>query len=98
MDDSNYYSRTLNFPIYGNKEIEVVYTNDPAEVQRVVDMYQGWLKEEEHKFVGLDMEYTWGRMDDKRMAVIQLGLRRHVLVFHCAWYENQIPSIFLSIH
>jgi hypothetical protein len=43
-------------------------------------MYKQWIDSGDDKFMGLDMEYTCHK--EKKMAVLQLVMRRHVLVFH----------------
>ena len=49
-------------------------------------MYEQWLREDEHKFVGLDLEYTKEDPDvDNDLAVVQLAMRTHVLVYHYSW-------------
>ena len=44
-------------------------------------MYKGLLAGEEEKFIGLDFEYMDGIKYKEEVAVVQLGLRLHVLVF-----------------
>ena len=49
-------------------------------------MYEQWLQEDEHKFVGLDLKYT--KEDppyNNDLAVVQLAMRTHVLVYHYCW-------------
>ena len=83
MDDREYFSETLTVDVHGEQTIEATYTNDPAEVQRVLDMYKLWIAEGEEKIMGLDMEYTSHKCyNQKKIAVLQLAFRRHVLVFH----------------
>ena len=38
--------------------LEVVYTNDPRTMERIIKKYEEWLKEEKNKFIVLDLEYT----------------------------------------
>ena len=59
-------------------EITVVYTNDEREVVRTLHTYRGLLARDEHKFIRLDFEYT---SDQHEVAVVQLALRKHILVF-----------------
>ena len=76
-------SRSLSIPI---KKIDVVYTNDSTEVEKVLQRYQGsWIRLYE-MFVGMDFEYTNERNTEK-VDVVQLGLRDEVLVFHCSRYH-----------
>ena len=82
--------------VHGNQKIEAVYTNDPAELERVLDMYQKWFAAGDPKIMGLDMEFTSDRaLKDKRMAVIQLAMRHHVLVYQYARYEQTWPRMLL---
>ena len=60
-------------------ELDVVYTNDIAEVERTIEMYKGLLAGQEEKLIGLDFEYTDGIKYKEEVAVVQLGLRLHVL-------------------
>ena len=62
-------------------DIDVVYTNDVHVVTETLHMYAGLLKGETHKYMGLDLEYTNEDDDDKHVAVVQLAMRKHVLVF-----------------
>jgi hypothetical protein len=64
---------------HGATTLDVVYTNDVETVDRILDMYEKWLTEEKHKFLGLDIEYTSNRCC---IAVFQLTMRKHVLIFH----------------
>lgn len=93
MDDSKYFSYSTSVDVHGGQAIQVTYTNDPAEVQRVLDMYKQWIDSGDDKFMGLDMEYTCHKA--KKMAVLQLAMRRHVLVFHYSWYEKHFRICFL---
>ena len=90
MVDSKYFSSTIPIPVHGGKFIQAVYTNDPAEVHRVIDMFQQWLVEEDVKFVGLDMEYS---KDHQKLAVMQIAMRDHVLLFHF----SRFGSVFLFL-
>ena len=40
MNAKGYFSRSLQVVIHGEQTIDVTYTNDLAEVQRVLDMYK----------------------------------------------------------
>ena len=52
-------------------------------------MYKKWFAEGDAKIMGLDMEYSNDKeLKDKRMVVIQLTMRRLVLVYQCARYEQ----------
>ncbi|CAM0907490.1 unnamed protein product [Alopecurus aequalis] len=92
MNAKGYFSRTMPVDVHGEQTIEVTYTNDPAEVQRVLDMYQQWIATGEEMFIGLDLEYTSHKDEkDKKIAVLQLAFRRHVLVFHYSssdWWQS----------
>ena len=49
MDDREYFSETITVDVHGEQTIKATYTNDPAEVQRVLDMYKLWIAEGEEK-------------------------------------------------
>jgi hypothetical protein len=72
---------TENFQVvpHDTTTLDVIYMNNIEIVDRILDMYDKWLTEEKHKFVGLDIEYTANR---RRIAVLQLAMRNHVLVYH----------------
>ncbi|CAM0956221.1 unnamed protein product [Alopecurus aequalis] len=98
MDENKYFSPTMPVDVHDEKTIEVTYTNDPAEVQRVLDMYQQSIANGEDKFMGLDLEYTSHmNEDEKKIAVLQLDFRRHVLVFHYSssdWWQSPVLADF----
>jgi hypothetical protein len=50
MDEQQMYNWTSTraVHIHDGQDLEVVYTNDPWEVRRVLDMYTEWLKEDKH--------------------------------------------------
>ena len=80
------YTRRWKVTAHGKTELDVVYTNEEATMVQTLAMYEQWLREDEHKFVGLDLEYTkedpyW----DNDLAVVQLAMRTHVLVYHYSW-------------
>ena len=70
---------------HGRTYIDVVYNNEAATVDGVLRMYEGWLDEDEDrfKFVGLDLEYD---SSGHKLAVMQIAMREHVLVFHYIRY------------
>jgi hypothetical protein len=56
-------------------------------------MYKKWLWEDKHRFVGLDLEYT-SRGKNQWIAVMQLAMRDHVLVFHyCRSSSKNFPVL-----
>lgn len=68
-------------------EIEVVYTDDNYEASKTVDMYEQWLSKDEYKFMGLDFEYYDPEFEDEyRIAVVQLVMKNHVLVYQWSRY------------
>ena len=73
-------------PIHDGKEIEVVYTNDLAEVKKVLRRWKrNWIRGYEY-FLGLDFEYTNDKSSGEKVAVFQLSYRQEVLVFHWSRY------------
>ena len=98
MAAKDFFSEDFDINIHGNQKITVVYTNKPRELERVLDMYQQWFAKGDPKIMGLDMEYTFSRLDkDKRMAVIQIAMRRHVLVYQTNRFELMLLySVFFA--
>ena len=89
MNTKACFSETYSVSIHKDQQIEAVYTNDPDVIASVLNMYKKWFAEGDAKIMGLDMEYSANKqLKDKRMAVIQLAMRRHVLVYQCARYEQ----------
>ena len=89
MNTKAYFSETYRVSIHKNQQIEAVYTNDPDVIASVLDLDKKWFAEGDAKIMGLDIEYcTNKQLKDKRMAVIQLAMPRHVLVYQCARYEQ----------
>ena len=58
MDDGEATTKTEFITVNGNTELTVVYTNEESIVEKTLAMYETWLAGEEHKFMGLDLEYT----------------------------------------
>ncbi|KAK1653781.1 hypothetical protein QYE76_071586 [Lolium multiflorum] len=77
---------------HGRTYIDVVYTNEAATVDRILRMYEGWLDEDEDrfKFVGLDLEYD---SSGYKLAVMQIAMREHVLVFHYIRCKDHCPRL-----
>ena len=83
MDDKKLTMETHRITAHGTTVLEVVYTNIPETVERIIAMYEQWLKKEKYKFVGLDIEYTrWVSYKSQGVAVVQLAMGDHVLVYH----------------
>ena len=86
------YTRISTITVHGNKEIEVVYTNEEETMKKYLEMYAQWFAEEkEDKFVGLDLEYTKEDPEEKYdndLAVVQLCMKNHVLVCHFSWFVD----------
>jgi hypothetical protein len=74
---------------HGATWIEEVYTNEAATMDLILEKYVRWLADEEIKFVGLDLEYNGTQ---RKVAVMQLTMREHVLVFHKIRYYH-FPKI-----
>lgn len=101
-DDGEITTARSHITGYGTTYLEVVYTNDVATVNHVLQKYEQWLADEKHKFVGLDLEFTREtcRNDpNQRMAVIQIAFGQHVLVFHyCRYVYFRDCSYNRSMH
>ena len=98
MDDGEVTTFNTRFKAHGNTWIDVVYTNDPLTINRILDMYEDWLRGETHRFVGLDLEYD---RSQRKLAVVQLAMKQHVLVYHYIRYvssllPHQISSVTLK--
>ena len=90
MDDHRIRTECKNLVPHGSAKVNVVYTNDVHVVTETLYMYEGLLKGETHKFMGLDLEYTDDEDDDKRVAVVQLAMQKHVLVFQWSRYVKAL--------
>ena len=98
MDDGKLTTLTEHITTHGTTVLEVVYTNDPRTMERIIKKYEEWLKEEKNKFVGLDLEYTRKSSYIRQgIAVVQLSMREHVLVYHyCRSERSQALVDFLQ--
>ena len=70
---------------YGTMNLEVVYTNEISTVTHTLQKFEQWLEEMKYMIVGLDIEFTRERKNEdppRKIAVIQIALLNHVLVFH----------------
>ena len=94
MDDGKHTTEVHQFNTHGDTWIQAVYTNEGSTVDRVLAMYDEWLKTEDDKIVGLDLEYDFGK---ERIAVMQIALKEHVLVFHKTRYLIHGLIIFLVV-
>lgn len=57
MDNKKETTKIHHVHAHGTTTLEVVYTNEPEEVEKTIAMYEQWLQEEKYKFLGLDLEY-----------------------------------------
>ena len=88
MDGGKLTTFTEHITTHGTTVLEVVYTNDPMTMERIIKKYEEWLKEEKNKFVGLDLEYTRKSSYIRQgIAVVQLAMHEHVLVYH--YYRSE---------
>jgi hypothetical protein len=78
-DDGKQTTLYRCYLMHDPKWIEAIYTNEGTTVARVLNMYTNWLKKEQNKFIGLDLEYDVTR---RKIAVMQFGLKDHILIFH----------------
>ena len=78
MDAGALFTHMLTISAHETTKIDVVYTNDTWVVKSTLEMYEYWHRQDDHRFVGLDLEYT---ADGNEVAVFQLCMRQHVLVF-----------------
>ena len=84
MDDFRNTTERLFIDANGNTKLDVLYTNEPHKVEEILTLYEEWLHEDRYKFVGLYLEYTREDYFDRsrKVAVMQLAMRKHVLVYH----------------
>jgi len=94
MDD--FLNTTEYHPIVadGNTKLDVWYTNEPGKVEEIIALYEDWLREEKYKFVGLGMEFTRkDRYGRRKVVVMQLAMRNHVLVYHFCKAKTECPVL-----
>ena len=94
IDDVKEMTERTFVQAHDGKLIEAVYTNEAATVDSILQMYERWLAEDEIKFVGLDNEYN---SSQRKVAVMQLAMRDHVLVFHKIRYYHFLNKICSSL-
>ena len=101
MDDFRNNTERLFIDVDGNTRLEVLYTNEPYKVEEILSLYEEWLREDRYKFVGLDLEYTREDYFDRsrKVAVMQLAMRKHVLVYHLCKASTECAALkdFLRI-
>ena len=84
--DGKYFTKTRKVPVHSKKDIFMTYTNDSEEVWRILGKWEKyWSFGLDEKFVGLDLEY---RKNTLEVAVVQIGLRKEVLVFRRCRYVS----------
>ena len=89
MEDVKIFTRKLTYVAHGTTKIEIMYTNNVEVVEENTAMFRRMLEKEADKFLGLDFEYIADYADyEEEVAVIQLALRRHVLVFQLPRYGH----------
>ena len=94
------FTKPFNITAHGTTKLDVIYTNSIQTVDHILGMYESWLAKEKHRFVGLDLEYTYKRKYDpnpQEIAVIQLAMHQHVLVFQYCRYMVASPVIVDNI-
>ena len=100
-DDGLQTTKIYYITAYGTTDLEVVYTNEARTVEHTLEKYEQWLEEHKYRFVGLDLEFTRERKSEdppQRMAVIQIALRHHVLVFHYCRYGYFRDCCYNLVH
>jgi hypothetical protein len=103
---TNHITENRKIVAHGTTEIDAVYTDESYEASKTVDMYEQSLSTDEYKFMGLDFEYCDPEYeDDYRIAIVQLAMKNHVLVYQWSRYiyrfdffiRAQKPSINLVL-
>ena len=79
LDDGRRTTEVHQFNTHGDTWIQAIYTNEGSTLDSVLVMFDEQLKDEDDKFLGLDLEYDFAK---EKIAVIQLALKEHVLIFH----------------
>ena len=94
--ETNNTHRTHHYPRYNHAGGGV--HQQPKDHGAIIKKYEEWLKEEKNKFVGLDLEYTCKSSYVRQgIAVVQLSMREHVLVYHyCRSERSQALLDFLQ--
>ena len=92
------FTHFREFPINDGQSIDAVYTNDLAEVQRKLDMYERMLegRDPADGFMGLDLEYTSDSLNHEftqLVFVVQLCLDKKVLVFQYSRYVKHLDLV-----
>ena len=89
MEDVEIFTKKLTVVTHGTTEIEITYTNNVEVVEENTAMFRRMLEKEADKFLGLDFEYIadYDHFEEE-VAVIQLALHRHVLVFQMPRYGH----------
>ena len=87
--DMNLFTVKTKFIAHGTTEIDVVYTNDTADVEETLKILK-WKQIKEHcddVFMGLDFEYTNTEKDKQEVAVVQLCVDKTILVWQLSRYD-----------
>jgi hypothetical protein len=95
IDDGERMTSYRRYLPHDTKWIEAVYTNEGTTVDSILNMYNEWLKTEKNKFIGLNLEYD---ITQKKIAVMQFGLKDHVLVFHKIRFVLYLFGVFFPFH
>ena len=87
--DMNLFTVKKTFIAHGTTALEVVYTNDISQVEETLqDLTMHTLGEQcDKEFMGLDFEYTDADKDKHEVAVVQLCVRKKVLVWQLSRYD-----------
>ena len=89
------YTRRTNYLTHGRTQIDVVYTNEEKVLKETLDMYERWLRVDD--FVDLDLEYTKpDPIYENTVAIAQLAMHTHVVVYHYSWYVFILHILFFS--
>ena len=95
MDGGRLVTQHFKITTHGTTIVPAVYTNDPTILQQYLEEFDMYMLRDTHRFIGLDLKYT---ADQKKIAVVQLGMAGFVLVFHfCRYLVVHIFTLFSSI-
>ena len=89
------FSETSTITAHGTTLLTLVYTNEEWKVNETLAMFEKMLDEDKSggRFVGLDLEYTPRGFGYQRMAVVQLAVKEHVLVYHYCRGSKFCPEL-----
>jgi hypothetical protein len=87
------FVRDYTVKVDGNTDLAVKYTNKASCVEYCIGRFKYWLREDDPKIVGLDVEYTWPLGSTQKAAVIQLCVGVYVLLYQISIADEHCNSL-----